>query len=79
MSEETTMKLIVRYLNKQNKDYEGSFSVASVNEFVSSWLNRGYVLKNTHYIGDNAEGYGVMFVLVKESASGKAKKVSLEE
>ena len=64
---DTKMKLILRYLNKQNvTTANGSFSVEDVNVFVSQWLNKGYVLKNTHYVGDNPEGYGVLFVLVKE-------------
>ena len=61
----TKLKLVVRYLNKQNIDASnGSFSVATVNEFVSTWLNKGYNLANTHYLGETPEGYGVLFVLV---------------
>jgi len=64
---ETKMKLVLRYLNKQNvTTATGSFSVEDVNVFVSQWLNKGYVLKNTHYVGENPDGYGVLFVLVKE-------------
>ena len=81
MSEETTFKVIVRYLNKQGITVgDGSFSVNDVNVFISQWLNKGYVVKDTHYIGDNPQGYGLMIILVKESAlMGKAKKVSLED
>jgi hypothetical protein len=64
---DTKMKLVLRYLNKQNvTTATGSFSVEDVNVFVSQWLNKGYVLKNTHYVGENPDGYGVLFVLVKE-------------
>ena len=82
MSEETTFKVIVRYLSKQNVDRPdtGAFSVDTVNQFVSQWLNKGYTVKNTHYIGDNHDGYGLMIILVKEALlMGKAKKVSLED
>ena len=64
---DTKFKVIVRYLNKQNvTPGDGSFSVEDVNVFISQWLNKGYVVKDTHYIGDNPQGYGLMVVLVKE-------------
>jgi hypothetical protein len=64
---DTKMKLVLRYLNKQNTTTpNGSFSVEDVNVFISQWLNKGYTLQATHYVGDNPEGYGVLFVLVKE-------------
>ena len=64
---DTKLKLVLRYLNKQNiTTASGSFSVEDVNVFVSQWLNKGYTLKNTHYVGENPDGYGVLFVLVKE-------------
>jgi hypothetical protein len=76
MSEETTMKLVLRYLDKQNMDRPdvGSFSVPTVNTEVSQWLNRGYVLQATHFVGMNNDGYGVLFVLTKEPIK-MAKKV----
>jgi hypothetical protein len=79
MSEETTMKLVLRYLDKQNLDRPdvGSFSVPTVNIEVSQWLNRGYVLQATHFVGMNTDGYGVLFVLVKDQPKmmKKAKDV----
>ncbi len=62
---DTTVKLVLHYLNKQNVDRETSFSVPSTNVFLSQIANSGYDLVSTHYVGDNPEGYGVLYVFVK--------------
>lgn len=88
MSDNTTMKLIVRYLDKRNQDNPsaGTFSIESVNTFVSEWLNKGYKLIDTHYLGtqnlaDGVVGFGMLFVLAKDVvlSAKKAKEVSLED
>lgn len=39
--------------------------VHEVDADVSSWVERGYRLVNTHYLGQEVEGYIVMYVLSK--------------
>ena len=42
---------------------QGIVSAEVADEHVSSWINKGYELFNTHYIGENRKGYGVMYIL----------------
>lgn len=35
---------------------------------VGAWLLEGYKLINTHFLGENPEAFGVMFILAKQGA-----------
>lgn len=62
-----SVKQIIRYISKQYANpQEGHFSVAEVDAYVGSWVDQGYMLFNTHYIGEAPEGYGVLYVLVRQ-------------
>jgi two-component SAPR family response regulator len=60
------VKQIIRWISKMNySNPEANFwSVQEVDAYINSWLEQGYALFNTHYIGDNPEGYGVLYILV---------------
>lgn len=61
------VKQIIRYISRQYANpQEGHFSVAEVDAYVGSWIEQGYTLFNTHYLGENPEGFGVLYVLVAE-------------
>ena len=59
------VKQIVRYLSKGYSDpQQDHFSVQEVDDYISFWINQGYGLFNTHYLGETIEGFGVMYILV---------------
>lgn len=57
---------VVRYISKgaSNPD-AGYFSVSEVNEYISSYLERGYELKQAFYLGEVPEAFGMMYLLVR--------------
>ena len=59
------VKQIIRYLSKLAPDpQQDHFSVQEVDDYISFWVSQGYELFNTHYIGENLEGFGVLYILV---------------
>ena len=40
--------------------------VDAIDNYISHWINQGYSLANTHYLGENPEAIGVLYVLVQE-------------
>jgi len=61
------VKQIIRYISKQYANpMEGHYSVGEVDLYVSSWIDKGYKLFDTHYIGEVPEGYGVLYILVRQ-------------
>jgi hypothetical protein len=69
MADENDMprvKQIIRYLSKQGRyGQEGSWPVGDVDVYLSEFINLGYTLFDTHYMGEAPEGYGVLYVLVR--------------
>ena len=62
-----SVRQIVRFISKkENFGQEASWPAASIDEYLASWLNQGYTLFNTHYLGENPEGYGVLYILIKK-------------
>lgn len=55
----------LRYIAK-GMPLEGSVSAEQVNMELSGWYAKGYRILSTHYLGENPEGYGVLYVLVRE-------------
>ena len=59
------VKQFIRYLSKMAPDpQQAHFSVQEVDDYVSYWVSQGYELFNTHYIGENLEGFGVLYIMV---------------
>lgn len=58
------VKQIVRYLAKTGHTLEQAYAVADVDYYLTEWIDKGYKLFNTHYLGENPEGFGVLYVLV---------------
>lgn len=55
----------IRYLSKTGLTIPGgAFSVAEVDAYLSEWLEKGYELFNTHFVDQNPEGFGVLYILV---------------
>ena len=62
------VKQIVRYLSTSGQYDEGAEPVWAVDQYLDAWYQQGYVLKDTHYMGQNPEGIGVLYVLVLKDA-----------
>ena len=45
---------------------EGAFAGDELDAYLSYWVGLGYKLFNTHYLGENPEGFGFMYILVKD-------------
>ena len=43
-----------------------AFPGAQIDAYVASFLDEGYKLVNTHYLGENPEGFIMMYVLVRQ-------------
>ena len=61
------VKHIVRYISIQGPDAsQGHFSAFEVDAYLSSWVQRGYKLLSAQYIGQNPEGIGILYILVRQ-------------
>lgn len=62
----SSVKNVVRWISKQNISNPdlGVWAVSEVDEYLNYLYTMGYHLFNTHYLGENPEGYGVLYVLV---------------
>lgn len=61
------VKQVIRYISRTGGDPQsGHYSVFDVDAYLSEWVEKGYELFNTHYLGENPEGFGVLYVLVKK-------------
>lgn len=41
----------------------GAWTVKMVNELLDEYYRLGYRIVNTHYLGENPEGFGMLYVL----------------
>jgi len=61
------VKQIIRYISRQAPNpLQEHYSVGEIDSYVGSWIEQGYKLFNTHYIGENPEGFGVLYILVRQ-------------
>lgn len=65
---EKRVKQIQRYISKSNLPNGGALPVEEVDTYLDSWYAKGYVLVSTHYLGENPEGYGMLYVLHRPSS-----------
>lgn len=59
------VKQVIRYISRQNlTDVNANvFSVWEVDEYLNQLNLQGYDLFETHYLGENPEGFGMLYVL----------------
>jgi hypothetical protein len=58
---------ILRYLSKTGATIpQGAFSIADTDAYLSEWLDKGYEIKNTHFVDQNPEGFGLLYILVRK-------------
>lgn len=58
---------IVRYISKEGltDPDSGVWGVHDINEYLSAYIDAGYEIVGTHYIGEAPEGYGMIYVLAR--------------
>jgi len=58
---------VVRWISKTNTSAPSAniFSVFDVNQHLNELCSNGFELLNTHYLGENTEAYGVLYILVR--------------
>jgi hypothetical protein len=66
--DEARVKQLVRDISKKNiTDLAvGQVAIQYVDDELSGWLQQGYKLVNTHFLGEVVEGFKMMYILVKE-------------
>lgn len=58
---------ILRYLSKTGATIpQGAFSIADTDAYIGEWLEKGYELMNTHFVDQNPEGFGLLYILVRK-------------
>ena len=63
-----SVKQIVRDIAKPTKmpDWEnGPWTIEAIDAYVGEWVDKGYDLVSTHYLGEVPEGYKILYVLKK--------------
>lgn len=63
-----SVKQLIRWISKTNvsRADAGFDSVQSIDAELTAYYELGYRLFASHYLGENPEGYGVLYVLVHE-------------
>lgn len=64
------VKIVVRYISKSGRfdPNSGAWTVEAVEGYLSTFYEQGYELFQTHYLGENPEGLGMVFVLKLKDA-----------
>lgn len=67
-TKEIKVKQIIRWISQTGMtDFStGAWNVAEIDRYVSEWLDQGWKLFNTHFLGTTPEGFGVLYILIKE-------------
>ena len=61
------LKQIVRYISRTGISIPGgAWSAEQIEDYVNTYIDLGYRPFNTHYLGENPEGYGILYILVKD-------------
>ena len=67
-SEDVDLHTIVRVISKTNamNPNASAFPSVQVDAYVASFLEQGYDLINTHYLGEIPEGFIMMYILLRQ-------------
>ena len=63
---EPEVKLIHRYISNSGVPQEGALPSYEVEAYVKSFLDQGFRLSETHFTGENPQGMGLWFILVRD-------------
>lgn len=61
-----SVKQIIRYISIESRPDGGSQAVDAIDAYVGSWIDLGYKLVSTHYIGQNPNGIGIIYILARQ-------------
>ena len=66
--EEVDLHTVVRVISKTNamNPNASAFPSMQVDAYVASFLEQGYQLANTHYLGEIPEGFIMMYILLRQ-------------
>jgi len=66
-SEDVDLHTVVRVISKTGAmtPNASAFPVVQVDAYISSFLEQGYTLANTHYLGEIPEGFIMMYILLR--------------
>lgn len=57
---------LIRYISRTGEDTaDGQRSVWTVDAELEQWIQKGFKLFNTHFLGENPEAFGVLYILVR--------------
>jgi len=56
---------VIRTISQDNSGAGGAWNVYEIEEYLQGYLNNGWVVQATHYLGQLPEGYVTMWVLTK--------------
>lgn len=57
---------MIRTISRNGQsDGQNFFNITEVDAHVGAWIAQGYELRDTHFIGEDVEGWMVMYVLTR--------------
>ena len=65
---EPKVKQIIRVISNINQEdlSVGYVRASTVDDYLTEWIDKGYELFNTHFLGTVLEGHTVLYILVKK-------------
>lgn len=67
-ADDVDLHTVVRVISKTNamNPNASAFPSMQVDAYVASFIEQGYELKNTHYLGEIPEGFIMMYILLRQ-------------
>ena len=65
---EPKVKQIIRVISNINQEdlNVGYVRASTVDDYLTEWIDKGYEMFNSHYLGMIPEGYLMLYILVKK-------------
>lgn len=62
------MHTVIRTISRANiSNHEADlWTAAEADSYLSEWLNTGWKLSSSHFVGEIPEGYKMIYVLIRE-------------
>lgn len=59
------VRTVIRTINATPNYNEGIFTGEDVDNYLSTYINDGWTLLNTHHVGLSSQGINMVYILVK--------------
>lgn len=56
---------VIRTISREGSGSGGAWNVGEIEQYLAGYLNNGWRVSATHYLGELPEGYSVLWVLLK--------------